>query len=462
MIKLYSDKDIKIIDDNIDNIIETARRKELEVLEPTLDEFKQVHNYILDYIKKNKRIIYGGWAWNALIKHKNPKDVFYHNDLIDRPDIEFYSFTPVVDLTNLCNELNKNGYKNIQGKEANHEETYTLFVNFIAYCDITYMPAIIFHKIPLYKIDNIMYTYPKFILIDVLRMYNDPLTSYWRIKKNISKSIKLIKHYPLEFKGIFTKYTLDNRTNVILDYIRKDIINGSTLLVHGYYAYNYYIYKSKDDKKEELYVPYYDVISIKLEEDAKIISQLLFKFDNTITVEEYQPFYQFTDHKITFIYNKMDQKVPMPVEYSSVDDTFYDEIEFKIKEIENAYESYSLRKASTLIMELAGLSNTYFDHSKPWALIKEKENSQALNNTMYLSLMAVKALAFTSFPIMPEAAQKIWNMLGLEQSLENISWKEVKELQLTPGSELKKPEPLFSRVDDEQIELEIAKLGATV
>ena len=304
MTKLYSDKDIKIINENIDNIITAARRKEVTLLEPTIDEFKKVHEYILDFIKKNKRIIYGGWAWNTLIKHKNPKDAFYEDDLIGYRDVEFYSFNPIVDLTNLCNELHAKGFKHIQGKQAHHDESYTLFVNFQPYCDITYMPSNIFHKMPIYKIDGILYTHPKFILIDVLRMYNDPLTSYWRIEKSIKRSMLLLKNYPLEFKGTFTKHTLDDKTNRILDYIRKEIITSNTLLVHGYYSYNYFMYKAQDDKKEELYVPYYDIISINFEEDAKNIYKKLFKFDNTITVEEYHPFYQFTDHKITFIYNK--------------------------------------------------------------------------------------------------------------------------------------------------------------
>ena len=43
MTKLYSDKDIKIINENIDNIITAARRKEVTLLEPTIDEFKKLN-----------------------------------------------------------------------------------------------------------------------------------------------------------------------------------------------------------------------------------------------------------------------------------------------------------------------------------------------------------------------------------------------------------------------------------
>jgi methionyl-tRNA synthetase len=72
--------------------------------------------------------------------------------------------------------------------------------------------------------------------------------------------------------------------------------------------------------------------------------------------------------------------------------------------------------------------------------------------------MAVKALALVSFPIIPETATKIWHMLNLDGSLDNISWAEVKDMQLTPGALLNKPEILFAKVEDEQLDAEIAKL----
>ena len=55
----------------IDDIIFEARKHALEtVLEPNLEEYNQVMNIILDFIKLNKRIIYGGYGWNELIKKR--------------------------------------------------------------------------------------------------------------------------------------------------------------------------------------------------------------------------------------------------------------------------------------------------------------------------------------------------------------------------------------------------------
>ena len=91
MVILYSKDDMKLMEDSIDNIINDARRVTLKKLEPTLKEYKEVMEIILNYIKKNNRVIYGGYGWNQLIIKKNPDDRIYSKDMIEQPDIEFYS-----------------------------------------------------------------------------------------------------------------------------------------------------------------------------------------------------------------------------------------------------------------------------------------------------------------------------------------------------------------------------------
>ncbi len=301
MVLLYDEKNMKLLEDNIDSIIMDARRFALNnVLEPSLDEWKSGTKILLDFIKTNKRIIYGGYAWNELIKKKNKNDAIYSEDMIELPDIEFYSPTPVHDLVYLCKEWVDKGFKFVRGEAAAHHETYKIWVNNHAYCDISYMPKILFNKMPLMKINELNISHPKFILIDIMRMYTDPMTSYWRVKKSLQRANILLKHYPLDTRGNFTKQDIPNDLQRNLDFIRKYIIIGSKLLVFGYYGFQYYMYKANDDKKEELYVPYYDVISTNLEEDVKKIREILVQFNDAITVEEYHPFFQFFDKSITF------------------------------------------------------------------------------------------------------------------------------------------------------------------
>lgn len=299
-IELFNNTDMELLENNINKISKNARLYALNnKLEPNLDEYNNVLNIILNYIKENKRIIYGGQALNNLILSKNINDKFYDN--IDRPDIEFYSFEPIKDIVKLGNILYDNNFKFVRGEEAQHHETYKLHINFLTYCDITYMPKYIFNNIKTINVNNLLYPHQNFLYIDLLRMYNDPITSYWRIQKFISRSKIFFKYYKLNLKSeiIINKISIIEKN--ILDFIRKKIISKSDLILLGYYSYEYYVHKATNLDKE-IYVPYYDVISTNIYEDSKEIYKKLNEYNNEITVEEYHKFFQFLDKRICFKY----------------------------------------------------------------------------------------------------------------------------------------------------------------
>ncbi len=306
MIKLYSENDMNVLESKIKDIIYDAKRYayDKKKIEPDLKEYISVLNVIKNYITKNDRIIYGGFGWNELIKNKKKEDQIYSSDLAELPDIEFYSYEPITDMKNLVDILDDKGFKFVQGSEAQHEETYSVFVNFHQYCDISYMPMILYNQMPKVKLSNLFISDPKFILIDIMRQYNDPITSYWRVEKQVKRANVLLKHYDLKFyhKGLL-KYKNSEILNNFLDFTRKQIIQNSKLLVLGYYAYEYY--KTRINKDTDFYVPYYDVISTNLEIDAKEIYDKLLSYDSNITIEEYHPFFQFLDRKVSFKYNGM-------------------------------------------------------------------------------------------------------------------------------------------------------------
>ena len=61
---LYLQSDIKLLGDNINEINDRIERKQLEMYEPTKEERIKVTDLILNFIKKNKRKVYGGFAMN--------------------------------------------------------------------------------------------------------------------------------------------------------------------------------------------------------------------------------------------------------------------------------------------------------------------------------------------------------------------------------------------------------------
>ena len=216
--ELYREIDIQAITDKLDQIIDEANDIKKKTLEPTLDECFQVQEVICDFIRKKKRIIYGGPAYNELIKNKNKKDGIY--SIKDCKDIEFYTPKPIEDIMELSNILDGKKFKYVQGRQANHAETYTIFVNFEQICDMSYMPSNIFSNMPVITINGLLYSHPLWILVDILRQYNDPITSYWRLKdKTFFRANILLKYYPLELEK--NKYKL----NKDMIYIKKNIFN---------------------------------------------------------------------------------------------------------------------------------------------------------------------------------------------------------------------------------------------
>ena len=84
---MYRIEDIDEIKKNINNIQDDAMLVYKTNYEPTLTESKSVYNYVLEFIKLKKRIIYGGWAQNELIKYKNKDESFYKET--SEADVEF-------------------------------------------------------------------------------------------------------------------------------------------------------------------------------------------------------------------------------------------------------------------------------------------------------------------------------------------------------------------------------------
>ena len=303
---MFRDKDIDSINQHIDKIKNDASMLKLEHYEPNLDEISKVYKVIQNYIKKHKRIIYGGSAQHILIKKKNYDDGIYteidgvYFNFPDIADIEFYSPDPLFDIVHLTNELFKYNFKYIEAKEAVHGKTYKIYVNMINYCDFSFMPKNIYDNLPVITINNFICSHPHFMLLDAYRQVNDPLTSYWRLDKPIKRFQKVLKYYPITTNNDYynlNKINNNNNNNDILRYIRKKIIHNRQLIVIGQYGYNYYI------RKHKVPITHYELISTNLKKNVKFIYRKLVKHFGNIKVVHYYPFYEFIDYSVEFYYN---------------------------------------------------------------------------------------------------------------------------------------------------------------
>ena len=119
-------------------------------------------------------------------------------------------------------------------------------------------------------------------------------------------------------------------------------------------------------------------------------------------------------------------------------------IETTFNEVSSDIESCQFKSAIKKVMGLAHFGNRYFDKKAPWALIKEDKD--ACGNALHINLRLVKALTVLSYPFIPHAADRLWGMLGGDGLITDVSWEEGKE-PLTSGTILKKPTPVFKKIE---------------
>lgn len=286
------------------DLIKKIEYKKLYEYEPTIHEIREVQKVILDYIKKHNRKIYGGYALNKLLINKDPSLAIY--DDLDTPDVEFYSPKPLEDLVAICDILHEKGYKQIIGQEAKHKETYSIFVNYHLYCDISYIPANINGKARFIDIDGLKYIHPYFMMIDYFRMFTDPMTSYWRLDKHFNRFLKLQKTYPLPKTGkdLLIKSHKSKGINNIMNKLENYLSEQDTLVFTGFYSYNYYLYENNN--KNYVYIPYYEVFSSEYVKDGLDIVKFIESLnEDKITKKEFYPFFQFYGYNTVFYYDEI-------------------------------------------------------------------------------------------------------------------------------------------------------------
>lgn len=323
----YTEDDYNKVLAQLPDIVKMASDKAQEVMEPTIYEKKEVTELIYNFIKIKKRKIYGGTAMNAILKESNPKECFYAET--EFADIDFYSPKPVFDLVELTNQLYEKGYKFVQGREAQHDESFSIYVNMHLYCQISYVPTRVYMGIQTININGLLYTHPHFMYIDQLRMFNDPMNSAWRWEKAFKRTYLLLKYYPFEYYN--KKIQIKAPLQPVLDYVQK-IKNEYMMLEHvqtkcmisGFDAYNFFIKHAANDNSVEkmartnyntsgnrllellVIVPYMELISVNYKDTVKTTYQFLQKIvdDKTLlSVDEYFPLFQFMNHMVVIKYS---------------------------------------------------------------------------------------------------------------------------------------------------------------
>lgn len=123
--------------------------------------------------------------------------------------------------------------------------------------------------------------------------------------------------------------------------------------------------------------------------------------------------------------------------------------------IAQSIENYRFREALSELMNLARLGNKYLTDTEPWKLYKTEPNK--VDGILNISMQIVTRLAILCEPFLPFTSKKIFTMLNTEPML----WEEAKKEDLLEvGRKIGNVELLFEKIEDTDIERQVAKLTA--
>lgn len=181
-------------------------------------------------------------------------------------------------------------------------------------------------------------------------------------------------------------------------------------------------------------------------------------FKNRCNSELLGKYGNLANRVLVFIQTHCQGRYPQQGTLDSVDQEFLSHLKELTDGIQKAYQEFHLRRATMFMMEVAQICNGYFDSKKPWVLLKEGPRL-SMETTLYCCLQGLKHLALISSPIIPQASQKLWQMLGYSTSLATLKWKSVLE-DTSHSLQLPSPQILFQRVENELIDRLEQKLKA--
>jgi methionyl-tRNA synthetase len=126
------------------------------------------------------------------------------------------------------------------------------------------------------------------------------------------------------------------------------------------------------------------------------------------------------------------------------------------RKIEANYRVFRFRDAVTETMNLARAANKYFNDAAPWKSIKDHTDDAA--KTLYICSQLIRSLAIAFEPILPHTSSA---MLALVQAQSaDKSWQSLVLPLVSEGAIMHEPQILFSKIEDDIVARQVAKLGS--
>jgi len=271
----FADCELSILRSAVDKIQDKKGKKMLHKA-----DVQQIIDIIEDFLKKKKRICYGGTAINNIL----PEDKQFYDKSIELPDYDFFSPTPLKDAKELADIYFAANFTEVEAKSGVHAGTFKVFVNFIPIADITFMPAPLFRSLfkESKKIDGVYYASADYLRMAMYLELSRPQGDTSRWEKVLKRLMLLNKQYPLQ-----SRQCRDHEVQRMFDnpggfeekelfYLVRDTLIDEGVVFFGGYANRLYLRRHKAfGKYSSLKTPDFEVLALHPKEVAEIVKKTL-------------------------------------------------------------------------------------------------------------------------------------------------------------------------------------------
>jgi len=183
---------------------------------------------------------------------------------------------------------------------------------------------------------------------------------------------------------------------------------------------------------------------------------------------------------LSFAYKNFDKQVPAPGQLDDVDQALLGKAEAAFEPIGQLLDGCKFKAALGEVMALAHEANRYLNEKSPWLRIKE--DREAAGTAIHVALRVIDSLKTLFYPFLPFSSQELHHFLGYDGDIMGRQYVETLQeehgshqalrydgsdvvgewipSQLPAGQVLRKPRPLFKKLDESIVEEELARLGS--
>ena len=129
------------------------------------------------------------------------------------------------------------------------------------------------------------------------------------------------------------------------------------------------------------------------------------------------------------------------------------------------YRTFRLRDALLETMNTARAANKYFNDAEPWKTVKNDPEQCA--KTLYICAQVVRSLGVLFAPVLPYSAAETLRLMGADDyagapeasAAGNDRWNGALYPALAAGAAVGQPKILFGKIEDEEVEHQVAAMG---